>query len=77
MLKPDKHTDIKFSIIYLAGVIMKLIQESGIIGYDDLKGSVAEMIGSRANENFDLTLSFLFLMDKINYVKELDSLKQS
>ena len=77
MLRPDKHTDIRYSVIYLSGIIMKVIQESGIIKYDELKNAVIQKTGSKANENFELALSFLYLIDKINYQKELDSLKQN
>lgn len=77
MLRPDKHTNIQLSIVYLAGIVMKIIQENEIIKYDDLRNSVIQMVGNKSNENFEFALSFLFLLDKIDYLKELDSLKQN
>lgn len=77
MLKPDKHTDIKYSVVYLSAIMLKEIQQSGIIKYDELKNILMQKIGSKANENFEQALSFLYLLDRINYLKELDSIKQN
>lgn len=75
MLKPDKHTDIKYSIVFLSTVMMKEILENGIIKYDDLKNSLSDKIGKGITENYEYTLSYLFLLGKIEYVDKLDSLK--
>lgn len=77
MLKPDKHTEIKYSVVYLSVLMMKEIQQSGIIKYDDLKNTLTQKIGNRVNENFEQALSFLYLLDKVNYLKEMDSIKQT
>lgn len=77
MLKPDKHTDIKYSVVYLSAIMLKEIQQSGIIKYDELKNILMQKIGNKANENFEQALSFLYLLDRINYLKELDSIKQN
>ena len=77
MLKPDKHTDIKYSVVYLSAIMLKEIQQNGIIKYDELKNILMQKIGSKANENFEQALSFLYLLDRINYLKELDSIKQN
>ncbi|RKS98225.1 MULTISPECIES: ABC-three component system middle component 8 [Chryseobacterium] len=77
MLKPDKHTDIKYSVVYLSAVMMKEIQQSGIIKYDELKNILIQKIGNKVNENFEKALSFLYLLDKVVYLNELDSIKQS
>ncbi len=77
MLKQDKHTDIKYSVVYLSAIMLKEIQQSGIIKYDELKNILMQKIGNKANENFEQALSFLYLLDRINYLKELDSIKQN
>lgn len=77
MLKPDKHTDIKYSIVYLSAIMLKEIQHSGIIKYDELKNILMQKIGSKANENFEQALSFLYLLDRISFLKELDSIKKN
>ena len=75
MLRPDKHTDIKYSIVFLSAVMMKEILDSGIIKYDDLKSSLADKIGKGITENFEYTLSYLYMLGKIEYVDTLDSIK--
>lgn len=77
MLKPDKHTEIKYSVVYLSALIMKEIQQNGVIKYDELKNSLIQKIGNKVNENFEQALSFLYLLGKANYLQELDSFKQN
>lgn len=77
MLKPDKHTEIKYSVVYLSAVIMKEIQKNGVIKYDELKSALIQKNGNKVTENFEHSLSFLYLLGKINYLQELDSIKQN
>lgn len=75
MLRPDKHTDIKYSIVFLSAVMMKEILDNGIIKYDDLKNSLTDKIGKGITENYEYTLSYLYMLGKIEYVDTLDSIK--
>lgn len=75
MLRPDKHTDIKYSIVFLSAVMMKEILDNGIIKYDDLKNSLIDKIGKGITENYEYTLSYLYMLGKIEYVDTLDSIK--
>ena len=75
MLRPDKHTDIKYSMVFLSAVMMKEILDNGIIKYDDLKNSLIDKIGKGITENYEYTLSYLFMLGKIEYVDVLDSIK--
>lgn len=75
MLKPDKHTDIKYSIVFISTVMMKEIMDNGIIKYDDLKNSLSCIIGKGITENYEYALSYLFMLGKIEYVETLDSIK--
>lgn len=77
MLKPDKHTEIKYSVVYLSAIMMKEIQQNGVIKYDELKNTLIQKTGNKVIENFEQALSFLYLLDKINYMQELDSIKQN
>ena len=72
MLTPNKHTDIKYSILYISGIIMKELQRSGIIKFDELKNVVIEKIGKEIGDSLELSLSFLFLINKINYCPQSD-----
>lgn len=75
MIRPDKHTDIKYSIVYLSPIILKEIQQNGIIKIDDLKNTLINQIGNGISEKFEYTLSFLYILNRIKYIEELDSLK--
>jgi hypothetical protein len=74
MLAPDKHTDIKYSVLYISGLIMSEIKKSGTIQFDDLKNVIINQVGKETGDLFEYSLSFLFLLDRINYNKKLDTL---
>ena len=74
MIIPDKHTNLRFSIVYISGVMMNEIKTNGIISYSDLQKSISKKIGKQADELFQLSISFLFLLNKINYNAKLDSI---
>ncbi len=77
MIKPDKHTDIKYSILFLSAIAMKEIQANNIIKYDDLKEYLVLKIGKGISEKYEYTLAYLFILGKIEYVNSLDSIKIS
>jgi hypothetical protein len=43
------------------------MQRSGIIKYDDLKNVIINQIGKEIGDSFEYSLSFLYLINKINY----------
>lgn len=73
MIAPNKHTDIKTSVPYIAGLALKEVTNSGIIKYDDLKRSVATKVGRNLGDSFEYAVSFLFLLNKIVYNRSSDS----
>lgn len=75
MIKPDKHTEIKYSIVFLSAIMMREIRKNGIIKYEDLKETLIQKRGKGVNENFEKTLSFLYLLGKIIYLAESDAIK--
>lgn len=75
MLKPTKHTNIKFSVIYIAGKILSFLTKEGIIKYDDLKEMLIHRIGIKSKNNFDFALTFLFALGKVEYLKNIDAVK--
>lgn len=74
MIAPNKHTNIKYSVIYISGLILKIVQESGIIKYEELHSSIVRNTGLQAKEMFSYSLSFLYLLNKIYYNDKLDSI---
>ncbi len=75
ILKPSKHTNLHYSIVNISAVIIKVLQENGIIGYDDLLNTLTSSIGKDVNEVFLKSLNFLFILQKIEYIEELDSIR--
>lgn len=74
LITPDKHTNLKFSTIYISGIMMNEIKKSGIIKYSDLQKIISSKIGKQAQDMFELSISFLYLLNKIEYNEKLDSI---
>ena len=74
MLTPHKHTDIKYSVLYISGIIMREVQRSGIIKYDDLKNVIVNQVGKEIGDSFEYSLSFLYLINQIRYNQQSDTI---
>lgn len=75
ILQPSKHTNLKCSIINVSGVILKILKENGIIEYNELFELLKQEIGEDMGDFFLLSLSFLFIHMKLEYIPELDSIR--
>lgn len=75
MLKPDKHTNPVLSVINIAGLIIKQIKSNEIMSYDDLLISMKNQTSDSVKDVFNYSLSFLYLLDKVEYISELDALR--
>lgn len=75
MLKPDKHTNPVLSVINIAGLIIERIRNDEIVSYDDLLSNLVNQTSESAKDIFLYSLSFLYLLDKIEYIPNLDALK--
>jgi hypothetical protein len=74
MLAPNKHTNIKYSILYISGIIMREMRRSGIVKYDDLKNVIINQVGKELGDSFEYSLSFLYLINEINYNQPSDTI---
>jgi len=75
MLKPDKHTNPKLSVFNTSAIIIRHLKEAEILKYDELLTSIINESGKNSKELFIPAISFLFLLDKIEYLADLDSLR--
>jgi len=75
MLKPDKHTNPVLSVVNVAGLIIKEIKNDGIVSYNDLLANLRKQTSDSVKNVFHYSLSFLYLMDTIEYIPELDALR--
>lgn len=74
MLTPTKHTNIKYSVIYIAGKILGFLKKETLIKYEDLKEMLVSEIGVNAKNNIDYSLTFLYSIGKIEYLKNIDAI---
>jgi hypothetical protein len=77
MISPDKHTEVRYSVMYVAGAVLKEVNANGIIGYDDLMNAILTKVGQRAKEVFPRALSFLYLIGRIVYLAPLDAIQST
>lgn len=75
MIAPHKYLDINLSVLNLGGVVLKIIKEENIIKYDELLYKVVLIRGESAKDAFLPTLSFLYLLGKIEFKKDIDSIE--
>lgn len=74
-LKPTKHTNLKYSIVNISANILKLLKENSIIEYTELLDVLKQKIGEDVSEVFLLSLTFLYVHKKIEYIKDLDAIR--
>jgi len=75
MIAAHKYLDLNLSILNLGGVILSIISEVGAVKYDELLEKVILARGNSAKEVFIPTLSFLYLLGKIEYQKNIDTIE--
>ncbi len=75
MLTPTKHTNVRFSVIYISGKILSYLTKETIIKYDELKEMLVNEIGVKSKNNVDYALTFLFSIGKVEYLKNIDAVK--
>lgn len=74
MLTPTKHTNIKFSVIYIAGKILSYFKNESILTYDEVKQMLVNDLGGKAKINLSFALTFLYSIGKIEYLKKIDAI---
>jgi hypothetical protein len=75
MLKPNKHLDPRFSVIHVGGLILKTLKDNGIMTFDELLSILMGKIDVKVKEVYLPSLSFLFLLGKIQYHQQIDSVE--
>jgi hypothetical protein len=72
MISPHKYLDLDVSILSIGGLIISTLKIEGALKYDELLDKVLIIKGDRAKESFIPTISFLYLLGKIDYQKDID-----
>ncbi|HGY55950.1 MAG TPA: hypothetical protein ENK44_09625 [Caldithrix abyssi] len=74
MITPSKHTDIRYSVLFLSNRIISYLKRENIIKVDDLFDMLIADLGNKVKNNVNETLLFLYAFNKIEYIKELDAI---
>ena len=74
MLTPTKHTNIKYSVIYIAGKVLVYLKRESVLKYDDIRDLLVNEIGQKSKYNVDFALTFLYSIGKIKYSKSIDAI---
>lgn len=77
MIRPDRHTNPKFTILNISAIILSELNEFYAIQYDNLLNKIILSLGEQAKVNFPYALNFLYLLGKLNYEQETDSFKSN
>ena len=75
MIAPHKYLDLNLSVLNLGGVILNIMQEDGAVKYDELLDKVVLARGIGAKDVFIPALSFLYILGKIEYQKDIDTIE--
>lgn len=75
ILSPTKHSNLRYSVINVSASIITTLKENGIIEYNDLLATLKKKVGREVGEVFLLSLTFLYILKRIEYIEELDSIR--
>jgi ABC-three component (ABC-3C) system Middle Component 8 len=73
MLKPTKHLNLDTSVLYVSSLLLKWLSKKRLMSYADLYRRLELVIGNDARTVFLPTLSYLYLINKIEYHDKTDA----
>jgi hypothetical protein len=73
MLKPTKHLDPNFSVLNVAAQCLGILARQRTIKYDDLYDKLEKRFGGNVHPVFLPSISFLYLLGKIEYHTKNDT----
>ncbi len=71
----DKNTNPSLSIVYISSLIMKSLNQNDLLPYSDLRSYVIYNSSEKADYIIPYALSFLYTINKIEYISDLDSFR--
>lgn len=72
MITPHKYLNLDISVINVSALIIDKLKKNELLKYDELLKMTTDALGKNAKEIFPYSLNFLFLLDKLSYLPELD-----
>ncbi|TGN13454.1 ABC-three component system middle component 8 [Leptospira bandrabouensis] len=74
MITPHKYLNLDLSIMNISAFILQNFKQMPILSYNDIINSSINSFGDNVKEVIPYALSFLFMLDKIEYLgNELDA----
>lgn len=73
MITAHKYLNLDLSVINISSLIIDKLKKNNLLKYDELQAIVVSILGEKSKEVFPYALNFLFLLDKISYLTELDT----
>ena len=74
MIRPTKHLNLDTCVLRAAAVLLSRLREERLCAFADLRAAL-EAFGEDADPIFMPTLHFLFLLGRIDYHPQTDSLE--
>ena len=62
MITPSKHTDIRYSVLFLSNKIISYLKQENIIKFNDLIEMLISDLGNKVKNNINATLLFLYAL---------------
>lgn len=75
MLTPRKHLDLNTSLLRVSAIMLKELHKRGVIEMAILKQRVVRRVGSNGELMFLPALNFLYLLGKVEYHLQNDTLE--
>ena len=74
MIKPDKLLNLNLSVMRVTAEVILLFKEVSVLGYQEVLESLKLKVGDDAKFIYNQSLCFLYILGKIKYDEESDSL---
>ena len=75
MITPKKHLNLNSSLLRVAAIMLKELHRRGVVETTNLKSLVIRRVGEAGEAMFLPSLSFLYLLGKVEYHLQNDTLE--
>ena len=72
MITAHKYLNLDLSVINISALIIDKLKKNSLLKYDELLSLILSNLGESSKEVFPYALNFLFLLNKLSYLPELD-----
>jgi len=75
MIRPSKYTNLNLSIVKISAEIIKYLSKNQIAKYDEILEWLSKKSGDEVKHVYISSLNFLYLIGKIEYHTDSDSIE--